>query len=335
MVREVGINGAIGTLPTEAKRISWGAVFAGIVVTLALQLLLGILGLAIGANSINPLQEQNPASGLGTGTVIWFAVSTLLALFTGGWVAGRLAGMPQRLDSLLHGLLTWGLTALVTFYLLTTTVGGLISGAAGVLGQGMALLGQGATAAATNVAGAVDSELRQRGVDLSDIQREAKTLLSQTGKPALQPENLKSKGEAAVNAAQNTAEDAARNPQASDDELTSLLNRIAQSGEKTLQAADSEALVNVLVARGMDRQEATNTVARWGTTYEQAVVKYQQLKDQAAQQARETGAATAETVSKAALWTFVMLVLGAIAAIFGGMSGAPRDMRETTTGSVV
>lgn len=70
-----------------------GAVFAGIVVTLALQLILGILGLAIGANSINPLQEQNPASGLGTGTVIWFAISTLLALFSGGWVAGRLAGI--------------------------------------------------------------------------------------------------------------------------------------------------------------------------------------------------------------------------------------------------
>lgn len=244
--------------------------------------------------------------------------------------------LPQRLDSLLHGLLTWDLTALVTFYLLTTTVGGLISGTAGVLGQGMALLGQGATAAASDVAGAVNTQLKQHGVDLSDIQREAQTLLSQTGKPALQPENLKSKGEAAVNAVQSSAEDAARNPQASDDELRSLLDRIAQSGQKTLQAADSEALVNVLVARGMDRQEATNTVARWGNTYQQAMVKYQRMKDQAAQQARETGAATtAEAVSKAALWTFVMLLLGAIAAIFGGMSGAPRDMREITNRSVV
>lgn len=328
MAREIHVEtGATEAFPAAVKRISWGAIFAGIVVTLALQLMLGILGMGIGANSINPLQEQNPAAGLGTGAVIWFGVSTLLALFAGGWVAGRLAGMPQRLDSLLHGFLTWGLTTLVTFYLLTTTVGGLISGAAGVLGQGLSLVGQGAAAAAPAVAGAVGNELKQRGVDLSDIQREAETLLRQTGKPELQPGRLKNKAGAATQSARQSAGQAARNPQAADDELSNLMQRIARSGEKTIQAADREALINILVARTtMSRQEATTTVARWEKTYEQAVAQYQQLKDQAAQQARETGAATAEAVSKAALWTFVILLLGAASATFGGMSGAPRDL---------
>lgn len=314
-------------LPAVVRRISWGAIIAGLVIALVVQLLLGILGLAIGANSINPLQEQNPAAGLGLGTAIWFLISSILALFAGGWVAGRLAGMPRRIDSFLHGLLTWGLVTLVTFFLLSTAIGGLISGAAGVLGQGLSLVGKGVATASPAVAGAVSNELKQRGVDLSSIQQEAQTLLRQTGKPELQPENLKSKAKGTGQAAQETAGQAARNPQAADEELSSLLNRIAKSGEKTFQAADSEALVNILVARtDMSHQEATNTVTRWEETYSQAVEQYDQLKEQAGQQARETGAATAGAVSKAALWTFVILLLGAVAAALGGASGAPRDL---------
>ncbi len=331
----MGRSDVTDTAPVAVKRISWGAVFAGIVVTLALQLMLGVLGLAIGANSINPLQDQNPVAGLGTGTVIWFAVSTLLALFAGGWVAGRLAGMPQPLDSLLHGLLTWGLTTVVTFYLLTTAVGSLISGAAGVLGQGMSLIGQGAAAAAPAVAGVVSDQLEASGIDLSDIQREAETLLRQTGAPALQPRNLSATVDTARRAAEEAAARSARNPQAADEELSGLLARIARSGERTLQAADRDALINVLVARGMSREEATTTVARWETTYEQAVARYEQLKVDAGQQAREIGAATADAVAKAARWTFVTLLLGAAAAVFGGMNGAPRDLVATTPRRVV
>ncbi len=318
------------TMPAAVKRISWGAVFAGIVVTMALHLMLGVLGLAIGANSINPMEDQNPVDGLANGTLIWFGISTLVALFAGGWVAGRLAGMPQRTDSLLHGLLTWGLTTVVTFYLVTTTIGGLISGAAGVLGKGMSLLGQGVSAAAPAVGDAIGTELDRRGIDVSAIQREAEILLRQTGKPELQPDSIGAAGEAAVNSAERAAEQSARNPQAADTELSSVLSRIATSGDRVLQAADREALTNILVARGMTQQEANTTVARWDTTYQQAAVRYDQFKVDAEMQARETGAGAADAVAEAALWTFVMLLLGAGAALFGGMLGAPRDLMDVT-----
>ncbi len=332
MEREVLIDrgGYADPMPAAVKRISWGAVFAGIVVTLALHLMLGVLGLAIGANSINPMEQQNPVDGLGSGTVIWFGVSTLVALFAGGWVAGRLAGMPHRTDSLLHGLLTWGLTTVVTFYFVTTAIGGLISGAAGVLGKGMSLVGQGVGAAAPAIGNVISDQLEQRGVDMSEIQREAETLLRQTGKPELQPGNISSEAEAALNEAQTAAEQSARNPQAADAELSAVLDRIGQSGERMLQAADREALTNILVARGMTPQEANATVARWDTTYQQTAARYEQFKVDAEMQVRETGAGAADAVAKAALWTFVMLLLGAGAALFGGMMGAPRDMVDTT-----
>lgn len=323
-------NGYTDTIPAAVKRISWGAVFAGIVVTLALHLMLGVLGLAIGANSIDPMEQQNPVEGLGGSTVIWFGISTVVALFAGGWVAGRLAGMPQRTDSLLHGLLTWGLTTVVTFYFVTTAIGGLISGAAGVLGKGMSLVGQGVSAAAPAVGDAIGTQLDRAGIDLSSIEREAETLLRQTGKPELQPGNIAAEGQAARSAAGTAAEQAARNPQAAEAELSSVLSRIASRGDRMLQAADREALTNILVARGMTPQEANTTVARWDTTYQQAVVKYEQFKVDAEMQARETGAGAADAVAKAALWTFVMLLLGAVAALFGGMLGAPRDMVDVT-----
>ncbi len=52
------------------KRVSWGAIFAGAVITLVTQLALSILGIGIGASTVNPLNEQNSTSGLGAGAGI-------------------------------------------------------------------------------------------------------------------------------------------------------------------------------------------------------------------------------------------------------------------------
>lgn len=129
------------------KRISWPAVFAGAVITLVVQLTLSVLGLGIGASTIDPRAEQNPVSSVGLGAGIWFIASTLVALLAGGYVAGRLAGVFRKADGLLHGLLVWGSSTLLTFYLLTTTVGGLIGGVAGILGRGIDSVGREVAAA--------------------------------------------------------------------------------------------------------------------------------------------------------------------------------------------
>ncbi|RYY08132.1 MAG: hypothetical protein EOO36_24060, partial [Cytophagaceae bacterium] len=60
-----------GLLPAR-KRISWGAIFAGTVLAIVLQLALSLLGLGIGLGTIDPLTEQNPMAGIGTGAAIWW-----------------------------------------------------------------------------------------------------------------------------------------------------------------------------------------------------------------------------------------------------------------------
>ena len=59
------------------SRLSWSAVFAGVFIALAVQLLLSLLGLSIGFGSINPVEEARPFSGLGTGALIWWVGSRL------------------------------------------------------------------------------------------------------------------------------------------------------------------------------------------------------------------------------------------------------------------
>lgn len=329
--REPAMVGAYSS-PAAIKRISWAAVFAGVVAALAVQLLLSILGIGIGASTIDPLVEQNPMSGVGIGAGIWFVISSLIALFAGGWVAGRLAGMPRTLDSMLHGILTWGLTTLLLFYFLTTTVGALIGGTFRVLGSGLSAAATSVAAAAPTVAGAAKDQLQQSGIDVSDIRREVETLMRQTGKPELQPGSIQNKVNQASQQAQNAAGQAASDPANADSTLNQILERISKSGEATINAADRDALTNIIMARtGKSRPEAEATVASYEKTYQQARAKYEQTKAQAAQTAREAGDKTASAVSKAAIWTFIVLLISALAAAIGGYLATPRDLTTHNT----
>jgi DNA-binding transcriptional regulator YdaS (Cro superfamily) len=314
------------------SRISWAAVLAGVTVALVSQLLLGVLGVAIGASTIDPLQEANPTAGLGTGAGIWFALSGLISLFAGGWTAGRLAGIPCITDSTLHGVLTWGLSTLLTFYLLTTSVGALIGGTARVLGQGASLVGQGVAAGAPQVAEAVKGQMADQDINWDSIRQEAEEMLRQTGKPALQPEALQGKTDEAKKEAQDTAKTAAADPQAADREVKDLLNRLFGRGSETVNAADREALVNVVAARtGKSKEEADKVVARWEQTYREAREQLAKVKDQAEQKGREAGDYAARKVSQAAFWTFAAMLVGLGAASYGGRVSTPRDRTTTTT----
>ena len=134
------------------KRISWSAVFAGVLVAIVTQMLLTLLGIGVGLGTIDPVQEQNPTAGLGIGTAIWYIISSLLSLFVGGWVAGRLASTPRLFDGVIHGVLTWSLVTLFTVYLLTTAIGKIIGGASSLVGGIVSTAGSGIAAAAPGLA---------------------------------------------------------------------------------------------------------------------------------------------------------------------------------------
>ncbi|GAB3640909.1 hypothetical protein GCM10027423_15450 [Spirosoma arcticum] len=137
-------------------------------------MLLTLLGIGVGLSSIDAVDEQNPAAGLGIGTAIWYIVSSLLSLFVGGWVAGRLASTPRLFDGVIHGVLTWCLVTLFTVYLLTTAVGRIIGGASSLVSGIVSRASSGIAAAAPGLADQAQDQLRANGVDLdlSDLKSE-------------------------------------------------------------------------------------------------------------------------------------------------------------------
>ena len=106
------------------KRNSWGAIIAGAVVALSVQLLLVALGAAVGLSVVGASPESSTAKGVGIGAGVWWVIATLISLFCGGFVAARLSGMFRRSEGILHGAVTWGVFTLVGVLALGTLIGG-------------------------------------------------------------------------------------------------------------------------------------------------------------------------------------------------------------------
>ena len=122
------------TRPTFASqwgnrsRISWGAVLAGAVVAVATSILLSLLGAAMGAGSIRPLDATSTElAHYGTGAAIWQIINLALSMAFGGYVASRLSGTHSHLDGELHGVTMWGVAVLLGSVLLAHAVSGFVS----------------------------------------------------------------------------------------------------------------------------------------------------------------------------------------------------------------
>jgi hypothetical protein len=79
-------------------------------------------------------------------------VSSCIALGLGGYVAAWLAGIEIRFDGMLHGLIAWGIATLLTLYLLTAAIGGIIGGGFSALGGIASAAGSGVKEAAKPIA---------------------------------------------------------------------------------------------------------------------------------------------------------------------------------------
>ena len=115
------------------RRVSWGAIFAGAVIAMALMVFFTTLGIGFGAASIDPLYNEDAPGGLGTGSAIYIIVTQLISLAVGGYVASRLAGVPREQSSLIHGGAVWALSTLVLAYLAITGAGAAFGAATTVL----------------------------------------------------------------------------------------------------------------------------------------------------------------------------------------------------------
>ena len=308
------------------SKISWGAVLAGVIVSLVTMLVLNLLGIGIGLASINPVTEASPFSGVGTGAVIWYIISNLIAIFAGGYTAARLSGIPIPVISTFHGILSWCLYTLISFWLLTTAVGSIVSGVGSAISQTLSSAGSvitGGQSSSGNSQQQSGQSSSSSSLNLDKITSEVKQILRQTDDPALQPGTL-------ADQAQNVAQDALQSLQSgnamSDQEISGMLQQLLYKGGNLVDKIDQKDVASVIASRtGMSQEEANNAAETVVRNFNEAKQEAQQLADQAQQQATEAAAKAADVASSAAIWSFVALVLGAIVAAVGGRAGRPED----------
>ena len=191
----------VAVIPGGLSRVSWGAVFAGLVIATALQIVLTILGAAIG---LTALDGQDNAQAFGIGAAIWAIAVPLITLFVGGMTAGRLANVRDRGDGFVHGALVWGMSLLLATWLLGTgasrIIGGTLNLAGNITGSAVSAVGSvaGNVASRSDVDGSdlqaarqrAEQEARARGLTEEEVQAEIAQVRERGGEIADQAQSV-------------------------------------------------------------------------------------------------------------------------------------------------
>lgn len=104
-------------LPVRS-RISWGPIFAGAALALALYFLLALLGGAIGLSIGGQVRGENIASG----AAIYAIVITALCLFIGGVITSQFTVGENKLEAVVYGLVMWAVVFAILMWLLASGV---------------------------------------------------------------------------------------------------------------------------------------------------------------------------------------------------------------------
>ena len=135
-----------GILEPSVSGVSWAAIAAGAVASLALTLVLLSFGTGLGLSVVSPWEN----SGVSTttfqvGTGLYFIVMAMISSAVGGYLAGRLRTKWTGVHSdevyfrdTAHGLLAWAFASVLGAVLLATPATSLISGAASGVTQSAA-----------------------------------------------------------------------------------------------------------------------------------------------------------------------------------------------------
>lgn len=302
------------TVPSLLKRISWGAILAGTAVALGILILMGLLGTAIGIGAIDPGEEANPLSGIGTGTIIWWIISSLVALFVGGRVAGQLAGFPSRATAMLHGLTVWALVTFLTTWLAASA----FSMVANTAANAVATAAQGVASAAGAVA---PDDVDLSGIEIPDATAEelARQAKQEAADLAQEAGLSETEAEEAGQILEGTAQDIVRSPGDLGADIDNMIDQLFRGEGAVVSPSERDRLVNELSAElGVTPAEAERTVDAWVNEAESAAGSVTDTV--------ETGIGdAADTLSAIAWGAFFMSLAALLAGIFGAASGAPKE----------
>jgi len=283
-------------LSRRSRPLFWGAIFAGAVAALALQIALMMLGAGLGLAIYNPLTDQNPFAELGAGAAVIQGLTAVISLWAGGWVAGRCLGRRGLKSGHLHGFMVWSLATVTAIAVLSTGAGWALGDLSKIVGGGLSMAAKPVAAAVGGAADfAKDALERNRGMIGSFLEEGLSN--RPTGKSAA--EGVRAKRE-----------------------IGFALTRLFTSGDQAKKGDNQKALVSLLInEQGMNESDARKMVEGWSASFENLKADLEEAKAMLEQRARELADKTATTLSILSLCYFAAFVLGAAAAAFGGKQG--------------
>lgn len=289
----------IERVPGAPIKLSWGAIFGGTFVALGIWVLLYALGLALGLSSVDP-SDPASAKSAGIGTGIWSLIAPLIALFLGGLVAARTAGVMDKLGGAIHGAVLWSFTTLAGVVLMGFALSSLLGAVFSVGKAAVSASGQAVSGAITSGQGG--GVAQAFGLDANDALAPVNERLQQGGQPPITAEQL----QAAVKDVVGTA---------------------VREGRFDRQLLISSLAQNTALSRQDAEEVAGRVEAQWSQAQGQAGGVKTQVQQGALKAADNTG--------KAFWGVFAALFLGLISAIIGATSGVSRRQRVHAEGAVI
>lgn len=274
-----------------AARFSWGGIVAGLFTAVAANILLAEAWLGVGLLLVD--SQSHPGTVVVSSAIAW-TLSACVALFAGGWVAGRVSATFDRTIGVLHGVGVWATGAVVGLLFALSAAGAIVGGSAHLVGKGLEAAG---SAAASGVSGA--AQLVAPNID--GIRKELDEVMTknvpEAGTPAKTDDNR----------------------MANRSRLGELLMGHFSLETKPLQTdAERAELVSLIASEtGVSQANAVKALEQWDRVWATSVNRWNEAKDQvkvAADQARKVTA-------QAACWSVIAMAFGLMAAAAGGACG--------------
>jgi hypothetical protein len=105
--------------------VFWSAVWVGALAALAVALITGLAGVAVGAQIVGPGEHMVSWRKVHFGGIAWAVCSTFVSFVVGGWVAGRIVGHPHSESGMLHGAIAWLVAVPILVAIASLGAGGL------------------------------------------------------------------------------------------------------------------------------------------------------------------------------------------------------------------
>jgi len=87
--------------------VYWSAIWVGVMAAICTALMIGLIGIAVGAHEIGPANRILDWHKFHIAALIFSVVGAFIAFVVGGWVTGKIAGILHSEPAILHGAIVW------------------------------------------------------------------------------------------------------------------------------------------------------------------------------------------------------------------------------------